>query len=381
MKKLIQTLLGQAGITVNGNQPWDIEIHNEKFYEYLAGNDIAFAIGNAYVNNFWDCKRLDQFFYRVFIEDLEKKALSSFEFWQSRLKKDGYRLLHRIFNYQTQKKAQEVGELHYDIGNNLYAAMLGKTMIYSCAYWEGAQSLEEAQERKLELICKKLRLAPGMHILDIGCGWGGFAKYAAEHYQVTVVGLTISKEQQGLAQKICQGLPIDIRLQDYRQLLAENIQYDRVVSVGMFEHVGYKNYQHYMRTVAHILKNNGLFLLHTIGSNRSDIATNQWIDTYIFPNGQLPSIMQLGSAIEGIFVMEDWQNLGIHYDKTLMAWHRNFTEHWAQLKSGYDERFRRMWEYYLLSCAAAFRARKTQVWQVVLSKNGLPNGYSYAMVN
>jgi cyclopropane-fatty-acyl-phospholipid synthase len=256
--------------------------------------------------------------------------------------------------------------------------MLDKRMVYTCAYWENAANLDEAQEKKLELTCQKLNLKPGMKVLDIGCGWGSFMKYAAERYGVSAVGITISKEQVDLARDLCSGLPIEIRLQDYRELLNSNIQYDRIVSLGMFEHVGHKNYETYMKTMAHCLKEDGLFLLHTIGSNRFNAATSRWINTYIFPHGQLPSIAAVGASLEGLFVMEDWHNIGVHYDKTLMAWHDNFNAHWDEVKklsAEYDERFRRMWNYYLLSSAANFRARQIQLWQIVLSKNGLKEGF------
>jgi len=261
-----------------------------------------------------------------------------------------------------------VAKKHYDLGNDLYMAMLDEKMIYTCAYWDGAQNLDEAQEKKLELCCRKLGLMPGMKVLDIGCGWGGFAKYAAERYDVSVVGVSISKEQIEMGQQRCQRLPVTLRLQDYRDLLNQDEKFDRIVSLGMFEHVGYKNYRTYFNVVSHCLKDNGLFLLQTIGANVSDTTTSSWMHKYIFPNGQLPSIAQIGAAVENIFVMEDWHNFGAYYDKTLMAWHHNFNAHWDDLKSTYDERFRRMWNYYLLSCAGGFRGRMNQLWQIVLSK-------------
>jgi cyclopropane-fatty-acyl-phospholipid synthase len=250
--------------------------------------------------------------------------------------------------------------------------MLDTRMIYTCAYWTKAATLDEAQENKLELTCRKLELERGMKVLDIGCGWGGFAKYAAERFGVSVTGLTVSAEQAKSARELCRGLPVEIRLLDYRQFHG---QFDRVVSLGMFEHVGYKSYRVYMEKASRYLKDNGLFLLHTIGTNISSKWNDPWIDHYIFPGSLLPSIQQIGKAIEGLFVMEDWHNFGADYDKTLMAWHQNFVNHWDDLKGRYDEIFFRMWKYYLLSCAGAFRARKNQLWQIVLSKKGVPGGY------
>ena len=253
-------------------------------------------------------------------------------------------------------------------------------MIYSCGYWKEAQNLDDAQLAKLDLICKKLYLKPGMKILDIGCGWGGFCKYAAENYDVEVYGITVSKEQVLLGNEQCKGLKVKILLKDYRELDAEALLgagnlFDRIVSVGMIEHVGYKNFRTFMKTVHRSLRKDGLFLLHTIGSNKSVLLTDPWVDKYIFPNSMLPSIKQLGASFENLFVMEDWHSFGHYYDKTLMAWFDNFQQAWADLKSKYDERFYRMWKYYLLSCAGSFRASKDQLWQIVLSKNGVPEGY------
>jgi cyclopropane-fatty-acyl-phospholipid synthase len=250
--------------------------------------------------------------------------------------------------------------------------MLDKRMIYSCGYWNRAATLEEAQERKLELVCLKLGLKPGMRVLDIGCGWGGFAKFACERYNVEVDGITVSKEQFALAQSTCEGLPVNIQFLDYRQLAH---RYDRVVSIGMFEHVGFKNHRTYMSKVHQSLNENGLFLLHTIGSNVTSSWTDPWINQYIFPGTLLPSIQQIGKATEGLFVMEDWHNFSADYDKTLMCWYENFLNNWEYLKNTFDQKFFRMWKYYLLSCAGSFRARKNQVWQIVFSKNGLPGGY------
>lgn len=266
--------------------------------------------------------------------------------------------------------------MHYDVGNDLFSHMLDKNMVYTCAYWQDADDLDTAQEHKLRLCCEKLQLSKGMRLLDIGCGWGSLAHFAAKHYGVSVVGITISQAQCDMATVRCQNYPVEIRFQDYRDLRHEpSEQYDRVVSLGMFEHVGSAHYADYMAIVRHCLKPSGLFLLHTIGSNTSDDSINQWINRYIFPHGELPSIMQIGASIEKIFVMEDWQNFGAYYDRTLMAWHANFNRHWDTLKANYSPEFYRMWNYYLLSCAASFRARKNQLWQIVLSKGGIAGGY------
>jgi cyclopropane-fatty-acyl-phospholipid synthase len=364
LRKTAEELLAPTGVEINGKNPWDIQIHNDDFYRRVLTQG-SLGLGESYMDAWWDCDELDGFFYRIVVANLEDKVKGN---WKLLLRALGA----RIFNIQSKRRAFQVGEKHYDLGNELFENMLDKRLVYSCAYWKNARTLNEAQENKLDLICRKIGLQPGMRILDIGCGWASFAKYAAEKYDAKVVGITVSKEQLTLASDLCKGLPVEIRLQDYRDL---NDSFDHVVSVGMFEHVGYKNYETFMRCVHKCLKDDGLFLLHTIGGNESVVAPEPWSHKYIFPNGLLPSIKQIGAAIEGLFVMEDWHNFSTDYDKTLMAWHRNFVNSWDKIKSNYDERFYRMWRYFLLSNAGAFRARKNQLWQVVLSKRGLAGGY------
>ncbi|HLB57554.1 MAG TPA: cyclopropane fatty acyl phospholipid synthase [Gammaproteobacteria bacterium] len=356
-------LLHSAGITVNGHQPWDIIVHDERFYQ-RALTENALGLGESYMENWWDCPRIDMFFDRVLTAHLENKIKKNtrllFKF-----------LIFKLVNLQTKRRALDVGKKHYDIGNVLFEKMLDSRMNYTCGYWKNAQNLDEAQLAKLELTCQKLALKPGMRLLDIGCGWGALAKYAAEKYGVSVVGVTISEQQRDYAQKNCAGLPVDIRFQDYRDVKEK---FDRISSLGMFEHVGHQNYETYMKIVHDCLKDDGLFLLHTIGDNLTSVP-NEWITKYIFPNGMLPSITLIGKSIEGLFVMEDWHNFGADYDKTLMAWQHNFATHWNELKNEYDDRFYRMWNYYLLSCAGGFRSRTVQLWQIVLSKGGRKGGY------
>lgn len=363
----IKKLLLPTGVEINGSRPFDITIHDGRFYNrVLFGGSLG--LGESYMDKWWDCEKLDEFFQKILSEKLEKKATP---IWQKILRNG----ISKIVNYQSKKRAFEVGERHYNIGNELYSLMLDKRMIYSCGYWSGnppAGGLNEAQEAKLDLICRKLYLKPGQKILDIGCGWGGFAKFAAEKYGVEVLGTTISKEQAELAKKACKGLPVNIQLKDYRDIEGE---FDHIVSVGMFEHVGYKNYRTFMKVAEKHLKKRGMFLLHTIGGNESVLNTDPWIHKYIFPNGMIPSMKQIGDATERIFVMEDWHNFGPDYDKTLMEWHKNFNANWDKIRENYDERFYRMWNYYLLSCAGAFRSRKIQLWQIVLSKGDIKEGY------
>lgn len=363
-KDFAQQLLAAADIKINGSRPWDIQVHNEHLYARIISNG-SLGLGESYMDGWWDVAELDQFFYRIAASKLDTKIPYNLNSLLMALKA-------KIVNLQSPARAFEVGEQHYDLGDDLFKIMLDSCMIYSCAYWLNADCLDKAQEDKLDLICKKLELRPGMKLLDIGCGWGGLARHAAQKYGVQVVGITISKEQARTAQELTHGLPVEIRLQDYRDI---HEKFDRIASIGMFEHVGYKNYRNFMHCAYDLLKDDGLMLLHTIGSNSSQITGDEWINTYIFPNGMLPSICQIGTAIENLFVMEDWHNFGADYDKTLMTWYKNFEKNWPKLQSKYGDRFFRMWKYYLLSCAGMFRARTIQLWQVVLSKTGQPGGY------
>ena len=358
-KEIFHDLMESAGISIDGNQPGDIIIKNEHFYERVLSRP-ALGLGESYMDDWWECRALDQFFEKILRADLE-----------SRIKKDWATIWNliktRILNLQARQRAFVVGQVHYDIGNDLYSKMLDKRMQYTCGYWKDADNLDDAQEAKLELICKKTGLEPGMKVLELGCGFGGFAHYAAKKYGAQVTGFTVSEKQVEFAKEYCRGLPVDIRLDDYKN--AEGV-YDRVISVGLMEHVGYKNYRSYMELANRLLKDDGIAFVHTIGGNMTTHACNTWLSKYIFPNSMLPSIALLSKAMEGLFVMEDWHNFGEDYDRTLMAWYQNFKDAWPGLKNKYGDRFYRMWEYYLLSCAGAFRSRSIQLWQIVMTKPG-----------
>jgi len=360
----VEELLALADVEIGGRRAWDLVVHDDAFYRrVLSGGSLA--LGEAYVDGWWDCERLDEFFHRVLQAGLDRRVGSPAWLLDA--------LRARLGNPQTPSRAFTIGERHYDLGNDLYRVMLDARMIYSCGYWEGASDLDQAQEAKLELVCRKLGLQPGMRVLDIGCGWGGTARFAAERHGVEVVGITVSQQQVELAREACKGLPIEIRLQDYREL---DGTFDRILSIGMFEHVGHRNYRTFFEIVRRRLRDDGLFLLHTIGGGKSESRGEPWTEKYIFPNSMLPSARQICAATEGIFVLEDWQNFGADYDRTLLCWFRNFERGWERLRDRYGDRFRRMWTYYLLSSAGSFRARRNQVWQLVLSPMGVPGGYA-----
>lgn len=364
--RMAKELLQQADIKINGSRPWDIQVHHADFFKRVFQQG-SLGFGESYMDGWWDCDQLDVLFYKILKGKLDKQMPGNL--------KDILRIAGaRLFNLQTRRRSWIVGKEHYDIGNDLFARMLDPHMQYSCAYWREAETLQQAQNAKLKMICEKLQLKPGMRLLDIGCGWGGLAAYAAQHYGVSVDGVTISQEQQKMAQQRGEGLDVTILLQDYRDL---DRTYDRIVSVGMFEHVGPKNYDTYFSVVDRCLKKEGLFLLHTIGSNESGVNVDPWINKYIFPNGCLPSIRQIASVSEKRLIMEDWHNFGSDYDKTLMAWYQRFNDAWPELALRYTPRFRRMFNYYLCACAGAFRARDIELWQVLFSRGKEGGMYVY----
>lgn len=360
--RIVSEMLTQAGVEINGPRPFDLQVKHPDFFKRVL-QEGSLGLGESYMDGWWDCDRLDIFFHNAIRAGLENQLPHHL--------KDTLRVAAaRIINLQSKKRAWIVGKEHYDLGNDLFTRMLDEHMQYSCGYWKDANTLSDAQNAKLKMICDKLHLEPGMTLLDIGCGWGGLAEFAARHYGVAVHGVTISAEQQKMAQERCVGLDVTILLQDYRDL---DMQFDRIVSVGMFEHVGPKNYATYFNVADRNLKPDGIFLLHTIGSNKTDNIVDPWINKYIFPNGCLPSVRQIAEASEGHFVMEDWHNFGADYDKTLMAWHERFQNYWPEIANNYSERFKRMFSYYLNACAGAFRARDIQLWQIVFTR-GVEHG-------
>lgn len=372
-RTLCEGLLKKADVIIGGDRPWDITVHDERVFNRVIRYG-TLGLGEAYMDGWWDVQELDQFFNKVMLVELDKKIRFN---WHTVL----LLLMARVANMQSRERAKKVAREHYDLNNDLYMSFLDPYNQYTCGYFKDTNSLGVAQKQKLDLICKKLQLEPGDRVLDIGCGWGGFAKYAAEHYGVYVTGITISKEQFAFAKEFTKGLNVELRLQDYRDL---DDKFDKILNCGMIEHVGHKNYLQMMKVVNKNLTDDGLFLLHTIGGNVSMTIGDPWVNKYIFPGGMLPSVAQIGNAIEGLFVVEDWHNFGTDYDKTLMEWFKNFDKRWLapsdvegpKLRDKYGERFYRMWKYYLLSFAGAFRARDIQLWQIVLSKRGVPGGYT-----
>jgi len=358
--RVLAELLSETGVCFNGTHSWDIQVYDAEVYRRILtkGN---LGLGEAYMDELWDCQAIDEMFSRLLSHKINEKLGSWYK-----LRLFGEALHQYLFNLQSSRRAFQIGVHHYDTGNDIFEAMLDPTMCYSCGYWHQAEDLHQAQLNKLDMICRKLELSPGEHLLEIGCGWGGLARYAAEHYGVKVTGITVSNEQLQLARRLGRDLPITYKLMDYRELSGS---FDKIVSVGMFEHVGTKNYPAFFERVKQVLNDHGLFLLHTIGLfDKSATTLDSWMNKYIFPNGNLPSAVKITAALEKRFLIEDWHNFGQDYDQTLMAWWRNFDAAWPELEPKYGKRFYRMWKYYLLSCAGFFRSRQGQVWQLVMSK-------------
>ncbi len=360
-------LLDKVDVKLNGNRHWDISIRDDRVFSRVI-RDGSLGFAESYMQNWWECMRLDELFTRLL-----KKPIDHYSIGLARVKLWFGSLAHFLFNFQSISRSYEVGTVHYDIGNELYQKMLGPSLMYSCGYWQGVDSLDQAQHQKLDLICRKLKLEPGMKLLDIGCGWGTFAQYAAEHYGAIVTGITISNEQYKLATTKTKPYDVNIRLMDYRQLQGT---YDRIVSIGMFEHVGIKNYQTFFKVVGKLLAPDGIFLLHTIGQEISTNSNEGFLGKYIFPNSHIPSRRQINKASVDLLRLEDWHNFGSDYDKTLMAWADNFEKHWSELKDKYNTTFYRMWRYYLYSCAGYFRSRQGQLWQLVFTPLQSTQSYS-----
>jgi len=362
-RKRVESLLDGTGVHIDGDLPSDMQVRDGRLYARAIAHG-SLGLGEAYMDGWWEADNLDEFLYRLLRARIDEQI--------GNLEDTALYLRSTLLNLQRGRRAADSAAWSAGTANDLFRAMLGRRMVYSCAYWRDADNLDDAQLAKLELICRKLQLQPGMRVLDIGCGWGETLKYAAENYGVSGVGVTVSEEQAQFALELCSGLPIEIRVQDYRDVTD---RFDRVLSIGMFEHVGVKNYATYFQVARRCLEDEGLALLHCIGSNTSTNHADPWIAKYIFPNSMLPSAAQIGAACEGLFVVEDWQNFGADYDPTLMAWRRNFEQAWPRLRSHYDERFYRMWRFYLSASAAVFRARRNQLWQIVQSPNGMSGGY------
>jgi cyclopropane-fatty-acyl-phospholipid synthase len=361
----LRDLLAKADIAVDGGRPWDLQVREPRAYERIL-RDGSIGFGESFMAGWLDCERVDLLADRAYRANLARQVETGTALLEA--------LKTRLNPFGSRPRSFEIGKSHYNTGNDLFEIMLDEYLIYSCGYWQRAQTLDAAQRDKLELICRKLQLQPGMRVLDIGCGFGGLARYAAEHYGVSVVGITVSSEQAALARRRCAGLPVEFRLTDYRDV---DEAFDRVVSVGMFEHVGRRYYGDFFATCDRCLKPSGLFLLHTVGIQEEE-SINAWFGKYVMPGVEFPTVANIASRCGPNLVLEDFHNWeGSHYDRTLMAWFERFQAGWNRIEQNYGDTFYRMWKLYLQGCAGAFRANRMRVWQLVFSKGSVPGGYAY----
>ena len=343
----------------------DIIVNNKIMFEKIASNGEV-GLADSYIDGDWDSNNLEKIFYellskkKLFTTQIKKQSLN-FIFMEVKAL-----IKNRIQNNSIKSSKHNVDFTYNKIGLDLYEKMLGKSMAYTCAYFnKPGMTLDQAQYAKMDLIAKKLDLKPGMHILEIGCGWGVMGNYLCNKYNIFIDGVTLSEEQYKYYKNNCTHPRLTIQIKDYRNIIGKN-KYDRIYSVGCFEHIGRKNYKQYYDKCYELLKTNGIMLIHTIGTNKRKWSHNSFINKYIFPEGELPHIENLTHSFVNKWHLEDWQNMGLSYAKTLRAWHTNIGD-WSGLDD-YNERFRRMWNYYLQGCAASFQHRDIFLWQIVYTK-------------
>lgn len=357
----------------NGDPEFKVIIKNFPSKKELL-SDPSVALGEAYMKGDIDIEGNLQKFFESIIRN--KDSFMN--------KNTVFKLASKIKAPSLLKSKKDIAH-HYDIGNDFYSLWLDKTMSYSCGYFKNpTDTLYDAQMNKIHHILKKLNLKEGQHLLDIGCGWGYLIIEAAKLYKVKALGITLSEEQFKKAQKRIkeEGLEdlVDVQLMDYRNLEKSNLEFDRVVSVGMAEHVGHANLPLFFKNVNSVLKEGGLFLLHNI-TNLIETEGNKWITTYIFPGGYLPTLREeLNIAADLNFHVIDVESLRLHYMKTLEEWCKNFMNHLDEEKEMFDDEFLRMWHLYLATCAAAFHYWDIDIHQTLFSKginNTLPMTRKY----
>lgn len=369
VKCIVVDLLSRAGVGVDGRQPWDLRVLDDRFYGRVAAQ-ASLGFGDSYVDGWWECPRIDELIHRLLSHDLEAELGTDLGVRLQLLKA-------KLWNLQAPSRSPAVAA-HYDLGNEFFERVLGKTVMYSCAYWRRAGDLDAAQLAKIELVANKLDVVAGDHVVDLGCGWGALAEHLATTRGCRVTAVTISPAQASYVRRRCAGLPVDVIEADYRdpRVVAAG-PYDKIACVGMMEHVGRKNYRSFLALCARLVKRDGLCLVHTIGTSVTTDVTDPWIERRIFPGSVLPSVVDVARAAEGQLTLEDWHSLGADYDRTLLAWHDNFAAYAASGELRRGERFERTWRYYLLSFAGCFRTRRTiQLWQMVFSRDGKQGGYA-----
>ena len=363
----IRDLTSQIGIDIDGPKPTDLQVKDPRFFRRVLAEG-SLGLGESYMDGWWDVEDL-----------LAMNAIIANSDIRDRVKASLPMILHslraRFTNIQTKRNAAVPAKDHYDLTIDAYRSMTDSWHALSCGYWKDADNLQDAQEAKLDLICRKIDLKPTDRVLDIGCGLGSFTRWAAEKVGCEVVAINVSSGHVDFVREKTQGLPVTVHHCDYREtdVFLSDGPFDKVVSVEMFEHVGYRNHKTYMQVVYDALKDGGLFCCQTAGNDDNVFQNDPWFQKYIFPNAVVPSVEQIGRAIAGKLVLEDWHNFGPDYVDTCYAWFEQFDRNWEGSK---DDRFYRMWKYWVLAVGGAFQVRRRQLWQIVVSKGGVQGGYT-----
>jgi cyclopropane-fatty-acyl-phospholipid synthase len=372
-KNTVEKLLDKCNIKINGTNPQDIIVHDDRFYKMVLSSG-ELGLAESYMYKYWSSNNLYETLY-LLSKNFNKLSYIDFNFNDFLNMTKSY-----LFNNQTIEKALVDVQSHYDIGNDLYTRMLDNNMQYTCAFFQDTNDLNTAQEQKMDLIGQKLNLKPGDTLLDIGCGWGYLINYLSKKYNVQGLGITLSEEQLKYAEiNFKNNSNASYKLMDYRNI-PKDMKFTKIVSVGMLEHVGNKNYEEYFDIVHDHLTDDGIALIHTIGCQNSlrgissgSGSGSKFIDKYIFPNGHIPTWDEISPIVSKKFLIQDWQNFGKYYDNTLQSWYKNINSKWDEIPN-YDEKFKRMWNFYLLGCAANFNLCHMNLWQILITKscNKLP---------
>lgn len=381
-QKVVSEVFKAAGVRIGAKGSHDLAVNDPAFFRRLLGDPLL-QFGETYMDGLWDSPAVDEVVAKLFSAERDGRISTVLPLWRVpglaglALIRHGYRYIRdRLTNRQTRARSTTVAEEHYDAGNELYRLMLDPTLTYTSGVWAPGYTLEDAQNAKYDLIARKLGLKPGQRVLDIGSGFGGFARFAAKNYGAKVTGITISIEQLKAARALSAGVEgVEFLYSDYRDIPHRfpKDAFDHVVSIEMIEAVGPKNLAEYFQAAHAALKDGGRFVIQAIANNRDVFNNNPWAGKYIFRDGVAPSTEQVDKAARRAFGRPvDRQRITGHYDKTLMAWHENFTRAWPQLKGEYGERFKRMWDFYLLAAAGLFRAGDIQLDQTVYVKGGRP---------
>jgi len=356
-RRAVEQVFEGAGVRCNGSRLFDPQILDDRFYTACATRG-TLGFGESYVANWWACDDLEELAYRLTVSRINQVGRFAPLLAMSYL-------VSLLRNNQTLERSRRVADRHYNIGNDLFFSFLGRYRNYSCALFEGTESLDAAQKAKMERICELLELSERDHLLDVGGGWGHLARHAALQHGCTVTSINIADEQITYAREMCAGLPVDVRKCDYRQLTG---RYTKAAVVAMFTHVGSKNHRTFFECIHRCLPEGSRLVMETVGSSHSNVTLEPWTERHIFPGGVVPSLRQIDHAASGLFVRGYTREFGSHYVLTLRAWYDNLMAAWPELSTRYSESTLRTFEYFFLTVAGTFRAGRLKHWHLVMSK-------------